>query len=48
MVALFVESMSAIAYTSNDEIHLSADYVVNYEADIKNEIMGSIGDFDSA
>jgi hypothetical protein len=39
-VTLFVESMSGVAYTSNDEIHLSAEYVANYQGDVKNEITG--------
>ncbi|GLJ24737.1 hypothetical protein SUGI_0472890 [Cryptomeria japonica] len=39
-VALIVESMDGVAYTSADEIHLSADYVGNYGGDVKAEIRG--------
>lgn len=39
-VTLFVESMSGVAYASNDQIHLSAEYVANYQGDVKNEITG--------
>lgn len=39
-VTLIVESMSGVAWTSNDQIHLSAEYVANYQGDVKNEITG--------
>ncbi|GLJ24738.1 hypothetical protein SUGI_0472930 [Cryptomeria japonica] len=42
-LTLIVESinnMSIAAYASGDEIHLSADYVGNYEGDVKVEIRG--------
>jgi len=39
-VTLFVESKDGVAYTSNDEIHLSAEYVANYQGDVKTEITG--------
>jgi len=39
-VTLFVESMDGVAYTSSDEIHLSAEYVASYQGDVKNEITG--------
>ncbi|GLJ24733.1 hypothetical protein SUGI_0472840 [Cryptomeria japonica] len=39
-VTLIVESMDGVAYTSADEIHLSADYVGNYGGDVKAEIRG--------
>jgi len=39
-VTLIVESLSGVASTSNDEIDLSAEYVANYQGDVKNEITG--------
>ncbi|KAH9307970.1 hypothetical protein KI387_035881, partial [Taxus chinensis] len=39
-VALIVESMDGVAYTSGDEIHLSANYVGNFGGDVKSEIRG--------
>ncbi|GLJ24743.1 hypothetical protein SUGI_0473000 [Cryptomeria japonica] len=39
-VTLIVESMDGVAYTSADEIYLSADYVGNYGGDVKAEIRG--------
>jgi len=39
-ITLFVDSTSPIAYESNDEIHLSAEYVASYEGDVKTEITG--------
>ncbi|GLJ24694.1 hypothetical protein SUGI_0472610 [Cryptomeria japonica] len=39
-VTLIVESMDGVAYTSGDQIHLSADYVGNYGGDVKAEIRG--------
>ena len=39
-VTLFVESKTGVAYTSNNEIHLSAEYVASYQGDVKNEITG--------
>ncbi|KAJ1397323.1 hypothetical protein SESBI_31916 [Sesbania bispinosa] len=39
-VSLFVDDMDGVAYTSNDEIHLSARYVKDYNEDLKREITG--------
>ncbi|GLJ24699.1 hypothetical protein SUGI_0472360 [Cryptomeria japonica] len=39
-VTLIIESMEGVAYTSADEIHLSADYVGNYGGDVMAEIRG--------
>jgi len=39
-VTLFVESRSGVAATSNDQIHLSAEYVADYQGDVKTEITG--------
>ncbi|GLJ24739.1 hypothetical protein SUGI_0472940 [Cryptomeria japonica] len=39
-VALIVESMDGVAYTSGNEIHLSADYVGKFQGDVKAEIRG--------
>jgi len=39
-VSLFVDDIDGAAYTSNDEIHLSARYVNSYSGDVKTEITG--------
>ncbi|XP_061373900.1 uncharacterized protein LOC133316194 [Gastrolobium bilobum] len=39
-VSLFVDDMDGVAYTSNDEIHVSARYVNSYNGDVKTEITG--------
>jgi len=39
-ITLFVESMSGVAYESDGEIHLSAEYVASYQGDVKNAITG--------
>ena len=39
-VTLFVEDMSGVAYTSNNEIHLSASYVDGFTGDLTYEITG--------
>jgi hypothetical protein len=39
-VSPFVDDMDGVAYTSNNEIHLSARYVNSYSGDLKNEITG--------
>ncbi|GLJ24730.1 hypothetical protein SUGI_0472810 [Cryptomeria japonica] len=39
-VSLVVESMDGTAYSSADIIHLSADYVGNFQGDVKAEIRG--------
>ncbi|KAG5077584.1 hypothetical protein JHK82_056279 [Glycine max] len=39
-VSLFVDDMDGVAYTSNNQIHLSARYVGNNKGDVKTEITG--------
>lgn len=39
-VTLIVESMDGVAYTSADQIHLSANYVQGYSGDVKKEVTG--------
>ncbi|GAB2291712.1 hypothetical protein Dimus_025963 [Dionaea muscipula] len=39
-VTLLVESMDGVAYTSADQIHLSANYVQGYSGDLKREVTG--------
>ncbi|GAB2219821.1 hypothetical protein Droror1_Dr00007458 [Drosera rotundifolia] len=39
-VTLIVESMDGVAYTSADQIHLSANYVQGYSGDVKREVTG--------
>ncbi|KAK7269888.1 hypothetical protein RIF29_22677 [Crotalaria pallida] len=39
-VSLFVDDMGGVAYTSNNEIHVSASYVGNYSGDVRIEITG--------
>ncbi|KAK3017049.1 hypothetical protein RJ639_006980 [Escallonia herrerae] len=42
LVSLFIETMDGVAYTSNDEIHVSADYIQGYSGDVKGEFTGVI------
>ncbi|GAB4856583.1 hypothetical protein Ancab_014500 [Ancistrocladus abbreviatus] len=39
-ITLIVESIDGVAYTQNNEIHLSANYVAGYSGDVKTEITG--------
>ncbi|KAL6964058.1 hypothetical protein U1Q18_035113 [Sarracenia purpurea var. burkii] len=39
-VSLFIDAMDGVAYTSNDEIHVSANYIGGYSGDVKAEITG--------
>ncbi|XP_021753418.1 uncharacterized protein LOC110718815 [Chenopodium quinoa] len=39
-VSLIVESMQGVAYTINDQIHLSANYVQSYSGNVKTEVTG--------
>ncbi|XP_054785439.1 uncharacterized protein LOC129291974 [Prosopis cineraria] len=39
-VRLIVEDINGVAYTSKDEIHLSARYVGNYSGDVRREVSG--------
>ncbi|KAJ1700716.1 hypothetical protein LUZ63_000495 [Rhynchospora breviuscula] len=40
LITLIIESMSGVAYTSNNDIHFSADYIGNYSGDVKTEFNG--------
>ncbi|KAJ3690200.1 hypothetical protein LUZ61_019364 [Rhynchospora tenuis] len=40
LVTLIIESMDGVAYTSNNEVHFSADYIGNYSGDVKTEFNG--------
>ncbi|XP_057783028.1 uncharacterized protein LOC131000903 [Salvia miltiorrhiza] len=39
-VNLFIDDMSGVAYTSNDQIHVSARYIQGYGGAVKNEFTG--------
>ncbi|CAH1444951.1 unnamed protein product [Lactuca virosa] len=39
-VSVFIDDMDGVAYTSNDEIHVSANYIQGYSGDVKTEITG--------
>lgn len=39
-VNVFIDNMNGVAYTSNNEIHVSADYIAKYSGNIKMEITG--------
>ncbi|XP_077217220.1 uncharacterized protein LOC143851621 [Tasmannia lanceolata] len=39
-VSIFIDSMDGVAYTSNNEIHVSANYIGGYSGDVRNEITG--------
>lgn len=39
-VSLIIETMDGVAYASNNEIHLSANYIAGYSGDLKGEIAG--------
>ncbi|XP_059644224.1 uncharacterized protein LOC132285988 [Cornus florida] len=39
-VSLFIETMDGVAYTSNNEIHVSANYIQGYSGNVKREITG--------
>ena len=40
VITLTVESMSGIAYTIGNEIHMSSDYIGNYTGDVRTEFTG--------
>lgn len=42
LVTLIIESMDGVAYTSNNEIHFSAEYIAGYSGDVKTEFDGVI------
>ncbi|XP_057493682.1 uncharacterized protein LOC130779144 [Actinidia eriantha] len=39
-VSLIIETMDGVAYTSNNEIHVSEGYIGGYSGDVKTEITG--------
>ncbi|XP_057545830.1 uncharacterized protein LOC130824828 [Amaranthus tricolor] len=39
-VGLTVETMDGVAYTSNNQIHLSANYVQSYSGNVRTEVTG--------
>ncbi|KAF8404945.1 hypothetical protein HHK36_009840 [Tetracentron sinense] len=39
-VSVIVETMDGVAYASNNEIHVSANYIEGYNGDVKREITG--------
>lgn len=39
-VSLIVEDIGGVAFTSDNEIHLSARYVANYSGDVRREVSG--------
>ncbi|KAL4581162.1 hypothetical protein LXL04_017371 [Taraxacum kok-saghyz] len=41
-VSVFIDDMDGVAYTSGDEIHVSANYIQGYSGDVKGEITGVI------
>lgn len=40
LITLMVETMSRLAYTSNDEIHVSAKHIEEYSGDVRIEFIG--------
>lgn len=40
LITLTIESMDGVAYTSNDGIHMSAEYIGNYTGDVRTEFAG--------
>ncbi|KDP45917.1 hypothetical protein JCGZ_15477 [Jatropha curcas] len=41
-VSLFIDDMDGVAYASNNEIHVSANYIGNYSGDLVREFSGVI------
>ncbi|KAI3992845.1 hypothetical protein MKX01_028144 [Papaver californicum] len=41
-IKMSVETMDGVAYASNDEIHVSANYIAGYSGDVKREKSGLI------
>lgn len=37
---LSADDMDGVAYTSNNEVHASANYIKSYSGDVKNKITG--------
>nr|DAD21405.1 TPA_asm: hypothetical protein HUJ06_022868 [Nelumbo nucifera] len=42
LLSMVVESMDGVAYTINNKIHVSANYIEGYRGDVKREITGVI------
>ncbi|KAI6678045.1 hypothetical protein NL676_038841 [Syzygium grande] len=42
-VSLFIDNMDGVAYTSNNEIHVSATYLGGFSGDVKGEFTGVLG-----
>ncbi|KAJ0963122.1 hypothetical protein J5N97_028244 [Dioscorea zingiberensis] len=40
VISLIIENMDGVAYTSADQIHVSASYIAGYSGDVKTEITG--------
>ncbi|XP_010908301.1 uncharacterized protein [Elaeis guineensis] len=40
LITLVIETMDGVAYTSNNGIHVSANYIASYSGDVKTEITG--------
>ncbi|KAH7658056.1 hypothetical protein IHE45_17G061400 [Dioscorea alata] len=40
LITLVIEDIDGVAYTSSDNIHVSARYIGNYQGDVKTEITG--------
>ncbi|OWM64814.1 uncharacterized protein LOC116203433 [Punica granatum] len=41
-VSLFIDNMDGVAYTSADQIHVSASYLAGYSGDLKSEYTGVV------
>ncbi|KAD4179258.1 hypothetical protein R6Q59_022861 [Mikania micrantha] len=39
-ISVFIDDMGGVAYTFNNTIHVSANYIQGYSGDVKNEITG--------
>lgn len=39
-MSLFIDDMDGVAYTSADQIHVSANYLAGYSGDVKSEFTG--------
>lgn len=37
---MFIDNMDGVAYTSNNQIHVSASYLAGYSGDVKSEFTG--------
>lgn len=39
-ITMIVESLDGVAYTEDDSIHVSSEYIANYVGDVRTEIIG--------